>query len=64
VAAYGLLFRRPAMAAILALVRVDDQPPGGSLLLEPRGYDHVNQASDEHKEAIKSATTSVARSFC
>ena len=25
----------------------------GHFFFEPRGYDHVNQATDEHKEAIK-----------
>lgn len=32
---------------------VDDQPSGWPFLFEPRGYDTVNQATDEHKEAIK-----------
>ena len=31
-----------------------DQPAGGSLFLfEPKGYDELNQATHEHKEAIK-----------
>ena len=53
VIAYGLLFVDPAMAAILAWCVSMTSRQAGHFFFEPRGYDHVNQASDEHKEAIK-----------
>lgn len=53
VVAYGLLFVDPAMAAILAWCVSMTSRQAGHFFFEPRGYDHVNQASDEHKEAIK-----------
>jgi hypothetical protein len=53
VASYGLLFVDPAMAAILAWCVSMTSRQAGHFFFEPRGYDHVNQASDEHKEAIK-----------
>jgi hypothetical protein len=40
-------------AALHRLGRVDDDAPGRPLLLRAPGYDHVNQATNEHKEAIK-----------
>jgi hypothetical protein len=51
--AYGLLFVDPAMAAILAWTLSMTSRQAGHFFFEPRGYDHVNQASDAHKEAIK-----------
>ena len=53
VVAYGLLFVDPAMAAILAWCVSMTSRPAGHFFFEPRGYDHVNQATDAHKEAIK-----------
>jgi hypothetical protein len=53
VAAYGLLFIDPALAAILAWCVAMVTRQAGHFFFEPRGYDHVNGASDEHKEAIK-----------
>ncbi len=53
VAAYGLLFVDPAWAAILAWCVSMTSRQAGHFFFEPRGYDHVNQATDEHKEAIK-----------
>ena len=53
VIAYGLLFVDPAMAAILAWCVSMTSRQAGHFFFEPRGYDHVNQATDEHKEAIK-----------
>jgi hypothetical protein len=53
VVAYGVLFVDPAMAAILAWCVSMTSRQAGHFFFEPRGYDHVNQASDEHKEAIK-----------
>jgi hypothetical protein len=53
VIAYGLLFVDPAMAAILAWCVSMTTRQAGHFFFEPRGYDHVNQATDEYKEAIK-----------
>ncbi len=53
VAAYGLLFVDPAWEAILAWCVSMTSRQAGHFFFEPRGYDHVNQATDEHKEAIK-----------
>jgi hypothetical protein len=53
VIAYGLLFADPAMAAILAWCVSMTTRQAGHFFFEPRGYDHVNQATDEYKEAIK-----------
>jgi hypothetical protein len=51
--AYGLLFVDPAWAAILAWCISMTTRQAGHFFFEPRGYDHVNQVSDEVKEAIK-----------
>ena len=53
VAAYGLLFVEPALAAILAWCVSMTSRQAGHFFFEPRGYDEVNDVSDEHKEAIK-----------
>ena len=53
IAAYGLLFADPAMAAWLAWGVSMTTRQAGHFFFEPKGYDHVNQASHEHKEEIK-----------
>ena len=53
VIAYGLLFVDPAMAALLAWCVSMTTRQAGHFFFEPRGYDHVNQASDAFKEDIK-----------
>ncbi len=53
VVAYGLLFVEPAWSALLAWCVSMTTRQAGHFFFEPRGYDHVNQASDEYKEAIK-----------
>lgn len=53
VCAYGLLFVDPAMAAVLAWCVSMTTRQAGHFFFEPRGYDEVNQATDEYKEAIK-----------
>ncbi|MDE2394053.1 MAG: hypothetical protein KGL43_05385 [Burkholderiales bacterium] len=53
VCAYVMLFIDPAMAAIIGWCVSMTTRQAGHFFFEPRGYDHVNQASDEHKEAIK-----------
>lgn len=53
VCAYALLFKDPAMAALLAWLVSMTSRQIGHLVFEPKSYDHVNDASHEHKEAIK-----------
>ena len=52
-AAYGLLFSDPATAALLAWGVSMTTRQAGHFFFEPRGYDHVNQATHDHKEEIK-----------
>ena len=52
-AAYALLFIDPAAAALLAWCVSMSTRQAGHFFFEPRGYDHVNQATHDHKEAIK-----------
>ena len=51
--AYGLVFVNPAWAALLAWCVSMTTRQAGHFFFEPRGYDHVNQATDEYKEEIK-----------
>lgn len=51
--AYGLLFIDPAWAAILAWCVSMVTRQAGHFFFEPRGYDHVNQVTDEFKETVK-----------
>ncbi len=51
--AYVLLFIEPASAALLAWCFSMTTRQAGHFFFEPRGYDHVNQATHAHKEAIK-----------
>ncbi|MEY3474481.1 MAG: hypothetical protein RL087_939 [Pseudomonadota bacterium] len=53
VAAYALLFVDPSMAAVLAWCVSMTTRQAGHFFFEPRGYDEVNGATDEHKEMIK-----------
>lgn len=53
VGAYALVFHDPALAALLAWLVAMVSRQAGHFFFEPKGYDHVNQASHEHKEAIK-----------
>jgi len=53
VTSYALLFVDPAMAAVLAWCVSMTTRQAGHFFFEPRGYDEVNQATDEHKEMIK-----------
>ena len=53
IAAYGLLFVKPAAAALLAWGVSMTTRQAGHFFFEPKGYDHVNQATHEHKEEIK-----------
>ena len=53
VVSYGLLFVQPALAAILAWTVSMTSRQSGHFFFEPRGYDEVNQVTDEYKEEIK-----------
>lgn len=53
VIAYGMLLIDPAKAALLAWCVSMTSRQAGHFFFEPRGYDHVNQATDHHKEEIK-----------
>jgi hypothetical protein len=53
IAAYGLLFVDPAAAALLAWGVSMTTRQAGHFFFEPKGYDHVNQATHAHKETIK-----------
>jgi hypothetical protein len=43
----------PPMAALIGWLIAMVSRQSGHFFFEPKGYDHVNQASHEHKEAIK-----------
>ena len=51
--AYVFLFVDPVIAALLAWLVSMTTRQAGHFFFEPRGYDHVNQATHEHKEEIK-----------
>ena len=51
--AYGMLFVNPAWAAIIAWCISMVTRQAGHFFFEPRGYDHINQVTDEYKEEIK-----------
>ena len=53
ITAYALLFIDPAAAALLAWGVSMTTRQSGHFFIEPKGYDHVNQATHEHKEEIK-----------
>jgi type IV secretory pathway VirB3-like protein len=51
--AYLVVFKDPAMAAVIGWVVSMTSRQIGHFFFEPRDYDTVNQATDEYKEAIK-----------
>ncbi len=53
VIAYGVLFKDPAYAALLAWMLSMTSRQIGHLVFEPKDYDVVNDASHEYKEEIK-----------
>jgi hypothetical protein len=50
---YALLFKDPAVAALVAWLVSMTTRQSGHFFFEPRGYDEVNQATHEYKEEIK-----------
>ncbi len=53
VVGYVLLFYAPAIAALVCWLIGMVSRQSGHFFFEPKGYDEVNQATHEHKEAIK-----------
>jgi hypothetical protein len=51
--AYAMLFAYPVIAAFIGWLVAMTTRQAGHFFFEPKGYDHVNQATHEHKEAIK-----------
>ena len=52
-AAYALLFTSPVAAAMVGWLIAMTSRQIGHFFFEPKGYDHVNHATHEHKEEIK-----------
>ncbi|WP_439536256.1 hypothetical protein [Methyloversatilis sp.] len=52
-AAYAMLFVDPAAAALLSWGVAMVSRQSGHFFFEPKGYDHINQATHEFKEDIK-----------
>jgi hypothetical protein len=51
--AYVLAFSDPAKAALIGWLIAMPTRQAGHFFFEPRGYDHINRATHEHKEEIK-----------
>lgn len=51
--AYVMLFINPAISGLIGWLVSMTTRQSGHFFFEPQGYDHVNQATNEHKEAIK-----------
>lgn len=51
--AYAVMFVSPAIAALIGWLVSMLSRQSGHFFFEPRGYDHVNQATHEYKEEIK-----------
>ncbi|MBI1397919.1 MAG: hypothetical protein GC151_18250 [Betaproteobacteria bacterium] len=51
--AYALMFKDPVWSALIGWLVAMTSRQMGHFFFEPKGYDVVNQATHEHKEAIK-----------
>jgi hypothetical protein len=51
--AYVMVFWDPAVAALVGWLLAMTTRQAGHFFFEPKGYDHVNHATHEHKEEIK-----------
>src|SRR5262245_50248360 len=51
--AYAIVFWDPAAAALIGWLISMTTRQAGHFFFEPKGYDHINQATHEHKEDIK-----------
>jgi hypothetical protein len=52
-ASYALIFVNPVASALVGWLVAMTSRQAGHFFFEPKGYDEVNQATHEHKEAIK-----------
>src|SRR5690242_19779966 len=50
---YVMLYFDPLMSALIGWLVSMTSRQAGHFFFEPKGYDHVNQATHEHKEEIK-----------
>jgi hypothetical protein len=50
---YVMMFFDPMMSALIGWLVSMTSRQAGHFFFEPRGYDHINQATHEHKEEIK-----------
>ena len=50
---YAMMFFDPVAAALIGWLVSMTTRQAGHFFFEPKGYDHVNQATHEHKEEIK-----------
>ncbi|MDM0112729.1 hypothetical protein QTI66_11265 [Variovorax sp. J22R133] len=53
VVAYAFLFIDPVISALIGWLVSMTSRQAGHFFFEPKGYDHVNKATHEHKEEIK-----------
>ena len=53
ICAYILLFHDPALASLLGWLIAMTSRQAGHFFFEPKGYDHVNEATHEYKEEVK-----------
>jgi hypothetical protein len=51
--AYALMFTNPAAGALVGWLVAMVSRQAGHFFFEPKGYDEVNRATHEHREAIK-----------
>src|ERR1700745_4383467 len=50
---YAMMFFDPVASALIGWLVSLTSRQAGHFFFEPRGYDHINQATREHKEDIK-----------
>ncbi|VWX54313.1 hypothetical protein [Novosphingobium sp. 9U] len=53
IVAYAIMWKEPALAALLGWGVAMTSRQAGHFFFEPRGYDHVNDCTHEYKEDVK-----------
>jgi len=53
IVAYAMMFKDPVISALIGWLVAMVSRQSGHFFFEPKGYDAVNQATHQHKEAIK-----------
>ncbi len=53
IVAYAMMFKDPVIAALIGWLVAMVSRQSGHFFFEPKGYDEVNHATHQHKEAIK-----------